>query len=84
MDDLRDMKFNPHEFEGNLNLEPYREWIQALERFFEIKEYSQEKAFKISILKLKKYAFLWYENMAKEQGRQVSDQDLVQTEETHA
>ena len=42
-DDLRDIKFNPSEFEGNFNLDLYIEWVQSLERFFEIKEYSQEK-----------------------------------------
>jgi len=55
VDDLRDMKFDPPEFEGNLNQEIVLEWMQSIERFFEIKEYSDEKAFKVAILKLKKY-----------------------------
>ena len=38
----------------------------TIERFFEIKEYSDEKAFKVSILKLKKYASLCYENIKKQ------------------
>jgi len=53
MDDLRDMKFDPSEFEGNLNPDLFMEWIQALERFFEVREYSDEKAFKVVVLKLK-------------------------------
>jgi len=52
------MKINPYEFEGNLNLELYLKRVQALERFFEIKEYSQEKALKLLSFKLKKYASL--------------------------
>jgi len=60
------MKYDPFEFKGRLNLELYLEWVQALERFFEIKEYSQEKAFKIFILKLKSYASLWYENAQRQ------------------
>jgi len=65
MDDLRDMKFDPPEFEGNLNPDLFIEWTQSLERFFEVKEYSDEKAFKVAVLKLKKYASLWYENLKK-------------------
>jgi len=65
MDDLRDIKFDPPEFEGNLNSNLFIEWLQALERFFEIKEHSDEKAFKVIALKLKKYASLWYENVKK-------------------
>ena len=44
-DDLRAVKIDPLEFEGNLNLDLFIEWMQALERFFEIKEYSDEKGF---------------------------------------
>ena len=54
MDDLRDLKFEPLEFKGNLNPEVFLEWIQSIERIFEIKEYSDEKSFKVSILNLKK------------------------------
>ena len=57
LDDLKDMRFNPHVFEG-LNLNLYIEWIKSLEKFFEINEYSDEKAFKVTVLKLKKYASL--------------------------
>jgi len=42
-------------------LDLYIEWIQALERFFEIKDYFDGKAFKVVVLKLKKYASLWCE-----------------------
>jgi len=70
MDDLRDMKFNPSEFEGNLNPDLFIEWMQALERFFEIKEYSDEKAFKVTVLKLEKYASLWCENVKKQRARE--------------
>jgi len=58
VDNLRDMKFGPLEFKGNLNSDLFIKWMQALERFFEIKEYFDEKAFKVAILKLKKYASL--------------------------
>jgi len=66
LDDLRDMKIDPPDFEGSLNPYLYIEWIQALEIYFEIKEYSDEKAFQMAILKLKKYASLWYENTERQ------------------
>jgi len=69
VDDLRDLKFDPPEFEGNLNPKNFLEWMQSIERFFEIKEYSDEKAFKVAILKLKKYASLWYENIKRQRIR---------------
>jgi len=59
-DDLRDMEIDSPKFEGALNLDHYLEWIQPFERFFDIQEYSNKKAF--NVLKLKKYASLWYEN----------------------
>ena len=62
LNDLRDMKFDPHEFEGSLHPNLYLEWMQSFERFLDIKEYSKEKAFKVVVLKLKKYASVWYEN----------------------
>jgi len=37
-----------------------------MERFFEVKGYSDEKPFKIAILKLKMYASLWYENTKRQ------------------
>jgi len=70
LDDLRDLKFEPQEFEGNLNPEAFLEWVQTIERIFEIKEYSDEKSFKVAILKLKKYASLWYENVKKQRARE--------------
>ena len=69
MDDLSDLKFDPPEFKGNLNPEVFLEWMQSIERFFEIKKYSDYKAFKIAILKLKKYASLWYENLKRQRSR---------------
>jgi len=56
------MKFDPPDFEGTLNPDVYLELIQTVERFFKVKGYSNENSFNIAILKLKKYAFLWYEN----------------------
>ena len=69
VDDLRDLKFDPPEFEGNLYPKAFLEWMQSIERFFEIKEYLDDKAFKIAILKLKRYASLWYENLKRQRSK---------------
>ena len=66
MDDLRDVKFDHPKFEGNLNPDLFIELIQALERFFEVKEYFDENAFKVAILKVNKYASHWYGNVKKQ------------------
>ena len=52
------------------------EWIQVLERLFGIKEYSDKKAFKVVVLKLKNYASLWYENFKKRRAREGKPRDV--------
>ena len=54
------MNFDPPKFESTLNLDVYLEWIQTLETFVNIKGYSDERAFKVAFLKLKKYVSLYY------------------------
>ena len=53
-DDFREMRIDRPRFEGTFNLDHYLEWIQTFKGFFDIKEYFDEKAFKIVVLKLKK------------------------------
>ena len=52
-------------------MENYLNWVQALERIFELKDYNDEKAFKLAILKLKRYASLWYEHLQKSRAREA-------------
>jgi len=59
------------EFDGNLNLESYLHWVQAIERIFKLKDYDHKKAFKLAILKLMGYASLWYEHLKKGRGREA-------------
>lgn len=60
------MKFDPFELVYGLNIDLYLEWIQCLDRCFDIKEYSYEKAFKVVDLKMNKYVSLWYENTRRQ------------------
>jgi len=41
----RDLKVKTPKFDGNLNLENYLDWVQAIERIFELKGYHDEKSF---------------------------------------
>ena len=43
--------------------------MQSIERFFHVKEYCDEKAFKAAIHKLEIYAFLGYESTKKQRAR---------------
>jgi len=53
------------EFDDNFNPENYLDWVQALEKIFELKDYNDERTFKLAILKMKGYASLWYEHLKK-------------------
>jgi len=45
--------------------------VQAIERIFELKEYNEEKSFKLAILKLKGYASPWDEHLKKNRAREA-------------
>jgi len=57
-DDLRDLKVETPKFYDNLNRENYLDWVQTIERIFELKDYIDKKVFKLAILKIKGYASL--------------------------
>jgi len=46
------------------------EWIQVLEWIFAFQGYSDEKAFKVAVLKLKGVASHWYENVQRQRARE--------------
>ena len=70
-DDLGDLKIEAPEFDYNLKSENYIDWVQAIERIIKLKEYNDEKAFKLVILKLKGYASLCYETLKKNRARET-------------
>ena len=70
-DDLSDLKVEASEFDGNLKPENYIDWVQAIERIIELKDYNDKKVFKLVILKLKGYASLWYETLKKNRARET-------------
>ncbi|XP_074278613.1 uncharacterized protein LOC141602205 [Silene latifolia] len=68
-DDDRGLKLDIPDFNGDLDPEKFLDWIRQAERVFEYKEYDEHKQFKVAILKLTKYASLWYENLKKQRKR---------------
>ena len=63
-------EFDPPEFGDNLDSNLLIEWIQVLEWIFAFQGYSDEKAFKVAVLKLKGVASLWYENVQRQRARE--------------
>jgi len=51
--DHKDLKVGPSECDGSLNLKNYLDWVKPIKRIFELKEYNEEKSFKLAILKMK-------------------------------
>ncbi|XP_074278650.1 uncharacterized protein LOC141602245 [Silene latifolia] len=68
-DDDRGLKLDIPDFNGDLDPEKFLDWIRKAERVFEYKQYDEHKQFKVAILKLTKYASLWYENLKKQRKR---------------
>ena len=62
-------KFDAPNFDGSTNPNSYLKRVQSIERFFHVKEYCDEKAFKAAIHKLEIYAFLGYESTKKQRAK---------------
>ena len=50
MDELRDLKVEASELDDNRNIENYLDLVQVIKRIFELKEYNNEKSFKLAFL----------------------------------
>ena len=57
-------------FDGDLDPESYLEWESRLDRFFDHKNLSDGSRFSYAILKLTKYASLWYDSMRTRRARE--------------
>jgi len=67
---FNDFTVDISEFEGELDLKEFLEWMQTVERIFEYKEISEDKKVKLVALKLRKYASLWWTNLLTKRVRQ--------------
>ncbi|GKA46944.1 BREVIS RADIX-like domain-containing protein, partial [Tanacetum coccineum] len=59
----------PPEFHGGTNPDNFIECLNDIENIFEVKGYSDEKSYKVVVLKFKKYASLWWENVKAKRER---------------
>ena len=66
----QDVKVDIPEFEGRLDPDEFLEWLQAVERAFEVKEILEDKKVKLVVLKLTKYASIWWTNLLAKRVRQ--------------
>ncbi|GAV74177.1 hypothetical protein CFOL_v3_17658 [Cephalotus follicularis] len=69
-DNDRGLHLDIPDFDGSLNPDDFVDWMNAIERLFDYKDYTEEKKFKVAILKLKKYARLWWENVRNQRVRE--------------
>ena len=70
-EDLRDLKKEALEFDSNLNSESYLHWVQSMNRIFDLKEYSDEKAFKLVVFKKKGHVLPWHDKLKKNKAREA-------------
>ena len=64
-----DIRVDIPEFNGKLNPEEYLEWLNAVERMFELKAWDEFKQYKMVILKLKSFASTWFESLQSSRVR---------------
>jgi len=64
-----DFKVEISEFEGQLNLDDFLDWLNTAERVFEYKEVPDDKKVKLVALKLGKYACVWQSNAEAKRAR---------------
>jgi len=55
-----DFKVDIPNFEGQLDLDVFLDWLQTVERVFEFKDITEERKVKLVALNLRKYASIWW------------------------
>ena len=61
------------EFEGQLNPDEFKDWMNTVERVFEYKGVSDDKQVKLVALKLCKYASIWWSTVVSKRARKEKD-----------
>jgi len=57
------------EFEGQLNLDEFVDWMNAVKRVFKYNDVPDDKKVKLVALKLRKYASIWWSNVLSKRAR---------------
>jgi hypothetical protein len=72
-----DFKVEIPEFVGNLDPEVFLDWMQTVERVFDLKDVDDNKKVKYVSLKLRKHASIWWTNLQKK--REAKGKDKVRS-----
>lgn len=70
------------EFDGKLHPDDFLDWLQTVERIFDLRDIPDNVKVKLVAIKLKKYASLWWENIQQQRYRngkhKISSWDKMQ------
>ncbi|KAJ0946192.1 putative retrotransposon gag domain-containing protein [Helianthus annuus] len=58
------------EFEGRLQPDDFLDWLQTVERVFDLREIPDQLKVKIVAIRLRRYASLWWENLQRQRVRE--------------
>ncbi|PWA48206.1 reverse transcriptase domain-containing protein [Artemisia annua] len=87
---IRELEINPFnrirteipEFDGKLHPDDFLDWLQTVERIFDLRDIPDNVKVKLVAIKLKKYASLWWENIQQQRYRngkhKISSWDKMQ------
>ncbi|KAL3503517.1 hypothetical protein ACH5RR_037966 [Cinchona calisaya] len=57
------------DFKGKHDVDEFIDWLNTIERFFELKDVPDNQKVKIAAIKLKKHASIWWEHLKKQRVR---------------
>jgi hypothetical protein len=66
-------------YEGNLNVEEFLDWINAMDKYFDYEDIDEEKKVKHVVTRLKGHATLWWDELQADRRRKErKNQELGQ------
>ncbi|KAL3518508.1 hypothetical protein ACH5RR_021097 [Cinchona calisaya] len=65
-----DVKVDIIDFEGQIHLEDFIDWLASAKLVFNYKSILENKKVKIVAIKLKKYASIWWENLTRQRDHE--------------
>ncbi|KAJ9542861.1 hypothetical protein OSB04_029367 [Centaurea solstitialis] len=65
---------------GEGDPEDYLDWVRQVEKVFDYKGFDDQKSYRIAVLKLTKYAALWFENLKTKRDREEEPRIMTWSE----